>query len=130
METLVLRAKIVINCNQEGHIRRNCPNQSRNVQNDYYRLNFDPNSPVNRSTPVIRNVSFNNRANTNNVNDEVEEQELNYVYGFIGEERVECLIDTCSKRTLINGEKRNKIKDENNLMKGHKGSFTTANGQY
>ncbi|CAF0853980.1 unnamed protein product [Brachionus calyciflorus] len=93
------------NCNQEGHIRRNCPIQSRNVQNDYYRLNFDPNSPVNRSTPINRNVSFNNRANTNNVNDEIEEQELNYVDGFIGE---------------VN---------ENNLIKGHKGSFTTANGQ-
>ncbi|CAF1104610.1 unnamed protein product [Brachionus calyciflorus] len=32
----------------------------------------------------------------------IEEQELNYVYGFIGEEKVECLIDTGSKRTLIN----------------------------
>ncbi|CAF1001492.1 unnamed protein product [Brachionus calyciflorus] len=68
----------------KGHIRRNCPNQSRNVQNDYYRLNFDPNSPVNSSTPVNRNASFYNRANTNNVNDEVEEQEHNYVYEFIG----------------------------------------------
>ncbi|CAF0979309.1 unnamed protein product, partial [Brachionus calyciflorus] len=75
---------------------------SRNVQNDYYRLNFDQNSPVNRSTPVNRNVSFNNRANTNNINDEVEEQELNYVYGFIGEKKVGCLIDTDdNKRQVI-----------------------------
>ncbi|CAF0926775.1 unnamed protein product [Brachionus calyciflorus] len=95
-------------CNQEGHIRRNCPNRSRNVQNDYYRLNFDPNSPENRSTSVNRNVSFNNRANANNV---------------------EFLIDTGIKRTLINGEIWDIIKEENNLIKGHKGSFTTANGQ-
>ncbi|CAF0818248.1 unnamed protein product [Brachionus calyciflorus] len=30
---------------------------------------------------------------------------------------------------LVNGEIWDKIKDENNLIKGHKGSFTTANGQ-
>ncbi|CAF0888277.1 unnamed protein product [Brachionus calyciflorus] len=52
-------------------------NQSMNSGQTQPRgLNFDPNSPVNRSTPVNSNDSFNNRANTNNVNDEVEEQEL------------------------------------------------------
>ncbi|CAF0886658.1 unnamed protein product [Brachionus calyciflorus] len=117
------------NCNQEGHIRRNSPNQFRSVQNDYYRLNFDPNSPMNRSTPVNRNNGINNRSNTNNVHEEVEEQDLNYVFGFIGKEKVECLIDTGSKRTLINGEIWDKIKNENDLVIGHKGSFKTANGR-
>ncbi|CAF1013270.1 unnamed protein product [Brachionus calyciflorus] len=45
-------------------IGRNSLNLSKNVQKDYYKLNFDPTSPVNRSTLVNRKICFNIRANT------------------------------------------------------------------
>ncbi|CAF1092784.1 unnamed protein product [Brachionus calyciflorus] len=82
-------------------------NLDTNVDLWLARVKFDPNGQVNRSTPLNRNVSSNNRGTTNNVIDEVEEQKLNYVYILIGNEKVEYLIDTGR----------------------HKGFFTTANGQ-
>ncbi|RNA29800.1 Transposon Ty3-I Gag-Pol poly [Brachionus plicatilis] len=92
-------------CNQEGHIKRNCPNWIRNMNNQYYRLGYDSQySSLNRSTPMatIRNDQRKQfSANTNNINEESDNYDLEYVFGKLG----------CKE------------------LQKTKGSFTTANGQ-
>jgi hypothetical protein len=108
------------NCNQEGHIRRNCPMPERNVQQDYYRLGFGSqnNTPLNQSTPMNRSnvqAMHQQRPSTNNVNEESEETNLTYVYGYIDNERIECLLDTGSMKTLVSKEVWNRIQHKNKL---------------
>ena len=127
------------NCNQEGHVRRNCPHPQRNMHNDYYRLGYESHNdsrhtpPLNRSTPINnRNVQFhgnNGRPNTNNVNEESEDSGLAFVYGYIDEEKIECLLDTGSNRTIISDSVWNRVKKKYLLDKCEKGTFTLANGQ-
>ncbi|RNA25453.1 Transposon Ty3-G Gag-Pol poly [Brachionus plicatilis] len=98
-------------CNQEGHIKRNCPNRIRNMNNQYYRLGYDSQySSLNRSTPIvtIRNDQRNQfSANTNNINEESDNDDLKYVFGYLNGEKIECLLDTGSSFTTANGQPLN-----------------------
>ncbi|RNA32037.1 Retrovirus-related Pol poly from transposon [Brachionus plicatilis] len=118
-------------CNQEGHIKRNCTNGIRNMNNQYYRLGYDSQySSLNRSTPMatIRNDQRNEfSAKTNNINEESGNYDLKYVFGYLNGEKIECLLDTGSVKTLISQNiwRKQGCKE----LQKTKGSFTTANGQ-
>ncbi|RNA39899.1 hypothetical protein BpHYR1_017414, partial [Brachionus plicatilis] len=118
-------------CNQEGHIKRNCPNGIINMNNQYYRLGYDSQySSLNRSKPVatIRNDQRNQfSANTNNINEESDNYDLKYVFGYLNGEKIECLVDTGSEKTLISKNIWRKLGCKESQKT--KGSFTTANGQ-
>ncbi|RNA43926.1 hypothetical protein BpHYR1_001311 [Brachionus plicatilis] len=101
------------------------------MNNQYYRLGNDSQySSLNRSTPMatIRNDQRNQfSANTNNINEESDNYDLKYVFGYLNGEKIECLLDTDIVKTLISQKIWRKLGCKE--LQKTKSSFTTSNGQ-
>ncbi|RMZ98835.1 hypothetical protein BpHYR1_012855, partial [Brachionus plicatilis] len=77
---------------------------------------------------TIRNDQRNQfSANTNNINEESDNYDLKYVFGYLNGEKIECLLDTGGVKTLISQNIWRKLGCKE--LQNTKGSFTTANGQ-